>query len=83
MSWHKIEGNASVMLEAQWIFRCCNAPAISLKRDGEVAARDAWVASLLCLTGISTVVMHMQGSTLPQAQAEAEAQLREMGWSWT
>lgn len=77
--WKKIESNSTVMLEAQWIFRAENAPVCSLKK-GETPG--TWVASLLNRTGISCVVMHMNGSTLAQAQGEAEEQLREMGWSW-
>ena len=78
MAWTKIEANASLMLESQWILRAENAPVCSLKR-GET--QGTWVASLLNRTGISCVIQHMARSTLEEAKRECEETLREMGWS--
>lgn len=81
MTWVHVKPNSGMGLTEQWILRVRNAPVCSLKRDKE-AGRDAWQASLLNLSGISCVVLHVRAASLQQAQADSEAELRAMGWSW-
>ena len=76
MSWTRVAADHGMGLEAQWIYRTCNAPACSLKRDEDFG----WRATLLLKSGIGVEVLHVQHATLEQAQKQCVERLCEMGW---
>lgn len=75
MTWTHLKQNTGMGLEEQHLLRWQGRPVCSLKEIAE----GGWRASLLRLSGISTVIHEFSGN-LDQAKLWSEEELRRMGW---